>query len=199
MKKAILSLSFLFVFLLTHSQDYSFRFGAKAGFNYSDLSSMKDGSGRKYNFDLYHGYTLGAFTEVRKSTIKDFYLRGGVNFSKRGVVYKTNSTDETTNQYLEIPIQLGYKIKVASFLGVYALAGPSAQFRTYGNGYMKGFSDQNRKTQKFIAAGEANVGLEFFKHIQVEGGYQYGFTPDYKSSSFSGKNSTYRLTVGLAF
>ncbi len=194
MKKAILSLSFLFVFALTYSQDYSFRFGAKGGLNHSDLKS-----GGGYDYSLYHGYIVGGFTEVRKSTITDFYLRGGVNFTKRGVIYKTNSTDQTTNQYLEIPIQLGYKLKVTSFMGVYALAGPSVQFRTYGNGYLKGFGDHNRKTQKFIAAGEANVGLEFFKHIQVEGGYQYGFTPDYKASGFSGKNNTFRLTVGLAF
>jgi hypothetical protein len=196
MKKAILSLSFLFVFALSFSQDYSFRFGAKAGFNYSDLSTMKDNTGNKYDFSIYHGHTMGVFTEIRKSSLKNLFLRGGVNFSKRGVDY---NGIVTTNKYLEIPIQLGYKIKAASFLGVYALAGPSVQFRTYGNAYMKGFSNHDRETQKFITAGEANLGLEFFKHIQVEGGYQYGFTPDYKASGFSGKNNTFRLTVGLAF
>ncbi|MBP1618326.1 MAG: hypothetical protein H6Q14_2153 [Bacteroidetes bacterium] len=191
MKKAILSLSFLFVFALAYSQDYSFRFGAKAGLNYSDLKS-----GGGYDYSLYHGYTVGAFTEMRKASLKDFFLRGGVNFSQRGVTY---SKEETVNKYLEVPIQLGYKYKATSFLNIYALAGPSVQFRMYGNAYMKGFSDHEIETQKFIAAGEANIGFEFLKHIQLEGGYQYGFTPDYKSSSFSGNNSTFNLTVGLAF
>ncbi|OJU53524.1 MAG: hypothetical protein BGN96_09395 [Bacteroidales bacterium 45-6] len=181
---------------MSYSQDYSFRFGAKVGFNYSDLYSMKDDTGSKYDFTAYHGYTWGAFAEMRKESLENLFLRGGVNFSKRGVGYGNN---ETTNQYIEIPIQLGYKCKVASFLNAYALAGPSVQFRTYGNGYLKGYSNHDKATQKVIGVGEANFGLEFFKHIQVEGGYQYGFTPDYKSSGFSAKNSTFRLTFGLAF
>ncbi len=194
MRKIILSLAFLFVFILgsfSQKSDFTFRFGAKGGLAYSDLSSSGG-----YNYSQYRGYLLGAFTEVSKSDLKNVFLRGGVNFSKRGVKYQN---EETTNQYVEIPVQIGYKYPAFSFLNVYALAGPSVHFRTYGNGYLKGFGDSYRTTQKVIAGAEANVGLELFKHIQIEGGYQYGITPDYKASGYSAHNNSFVVTVGLVF
>lgn len=195
MKKILLSLAFLVVSLFVlQAQDYTFRFGAKGGVSYTDLYA----SGRMNDLHTCHGYTIGGFAEVYRSDSTDLtglFLRGGVSYSKRVVQYQAK--DQTDNQHLEIPIQLGYKLKTFSFMKVYLLAGPYIDFRTYGYGYLRG--DNSWKTQNISGGVQANLGFEFLKHYQIEAGYQFGLLPDYKGSKFSGKNRAFMATVGFAF
>lgn len=203
MKKIILSLSFLLAFSVlgfAQTSDYSFSYGVKGGLNYSDLYGMRDSDG-KYDISIYHGFQMGVFAEMTKANLKDFFLRGSLIYTKRGLEY---SGEKTINQYVNIPVQIGYKYKVLSFASVYGLIGPSVQFRTYGNGYLKGIGSESEDSpyayaRNIVAGGEVNIGIEFLKHIQIEGGYQCGLTPDYNSSSRSGKNSTYTVTLGFLF
>ncbi|MFT4072980.1 MAG: porin family protein [Dysgonamonadaceae bacterium] len=176
----------------SHDSKISFRFGVKGGKSRSD-AQITGG----YDLNHYKGYQLGAYTEITKSDINYFFLRGSILFSKRGLKYLK---EETTNQYIQIPVQLGFKYPVVKFASVYAVAGPSANFRTYGSEYIKGFSPNDRwYTKKFVLGTESGVGIEFFKHIQVECSYQYGLTPDYKSSGNTARNSSLLFSAGIIF
>jgi hypothetical protein len=192
MKKIVLLGLFMFAFAtITYSQ-ISYRLGVKGGFNNADATT-KGG----YNISSYKGFLFGAYTELTKANLENLFLRGSVIYSKRGLKYNNSLT---TNQYIEVPIQIGYKLPATSFMKIYALAGPSVHFRTYGNENMKGFSTGSKwYTKKVVAGAEGAIGLEFWKHLQLEIGYQYGLTPDYKSSEYEAKNNTLQFSVGLIF
>ena len=82
---------------------------------------------------------------------------------------------------------------------MYALVGPYVDFRTYGNGYLKGNGDNSIHSLNVSTGFQGGIGLEFLKHYQIECNYQLGLLPDYKGGSLSGKNSAIMVTLGLAF
>lgn len=169
----------------------SFRFGAKGGLSFTNVH-MSGG----YKHDGYRSEHFGVFTEVMNKNIFHFFLRGSIHYSQRGVEYQNQ---RTRNKYIEIPIQLGYKLPLVKNISAYALAGPSLHFRTYGNGYIKGFPSERWNTRKVGTGVDAGIGVELFKHFQIEAQYQQGITPDYKSNTNSAHNQSILVSLGLVF
>lgn len=173
------------------NSNLSFRFGAKGGISYTDVK-MSGG----FSHDNTQRTHWGAFAEITNKNIFNFFLRGGINYTKRGFKYQNQITE---NRYIEVPIQLGYKLPLVRNISVYGVAGPSAYFRTYGNGYIKGFPSERWNVKKVGAGLDLGAGVELFNLFQLECQYQYGLTPDYKSANNTARNQSLLLSLGVVF
>lgn len=179
------------------------RFGVVGGGNISSISS-KLGESRL-------GYHLGVKTEI--SLTDHFFIDGSLLFTKKG--YKTEFINVEgffegfedyekldgilVNNYLELPIHAGARIKIGDSNSVFISGGPYAAYSLKGKATLKG---RNKKISEDIyKEGEGykrfdfgmglKAGFEFQKHIQFFVSYNMGLTniaketKDYKNRNFT--------------
>ena len=153
-----------------------FRFGVKAGLNLNSLH-LKD---VKSNFkkDNGCGYTAGVMGELQVPVI-------GLGFDLSLMYTRMNSdftpnltTGETVEEsicknFLEIPLNVKYKIGlpvVGRIVTPYIYTGPSFAVRLDKNAI------KNITQQKCQTAWNVGLGVELFRHLQVQGSYGFGMS-----------------------
>lgn len=125
MKKILFLFAFMAIAAVSFSQ---IRYGVKAGLN---LANQKvSARGINITGDNIVGVNIGGIVEIPIAS--SFFFQPGISYSLKGVKSSytfgtTTSTSKTTLNYLEVPLNLMYKIK-ASNIGVLVLAGPNIGF-----------------------------------------------------------------------
>ncbi len=171
--------------------DAKFRFGVKAGANVSNFITAEDS---KLDFS---NASLANFTggvNIEWFFWKGFGVDAGVMYTAKGAEYKagddalsdiytdimgTNSVMKATIHYLEVPVNVKYKLSIKGLkeiIAPFVYVGPSFAFKL---GEEVSLGDTNIKENEidFNAVDVAlNVGLgvEIIKHLNVSAQYGWG-------------------------
>jgi hypothetical protein len=172
-------------------KDAKFRFGVKAGANVSNFMTA-DGSKLDFTNASLANFTGGATVEWL--FWKGLGIDAGVMYTAKGTEYKagddiisdiytdlmgTNSVMKATIHYLEVPVNIKYKLSIKGLkelIAPFVYVGPSFAFKL---GEEVSFGDTNIKENEvdFNAVDVAlNVGLgvEIIKHLNVSAQYGWG-------------------------
>lgn len=101
------------------------------------------------------------------------------NVEKNGV---GSVIEEISSHYIDVPVNLKYKMGIISPLKVYLAAGPYAQFKVGGDEFtyeaLKGKVDD----KKFQAGVNVGIGAEVINRVQLGFNYRLKLTDDYSTN-----------------
>ena len=101
------------------------------------------------------------------------------NVEKNGV---GSVIEEISSHYIDVPVNLKYKMGIISPLKVYLTAGPYAQFKVSGDEFtyeaLKGKVDD----KKFQAGVNVGIGAEVINRVQLGFNYRLKLTDDYSTN-----------------
>ena len=190
--KRILGIMMVAVAVLTAPMAQAeLRLGVKAGANISNFTTPDD---KQFDFS---NASLANFTGGL--TVEWLFFGGlgvdaGVMYTAKGTEYKvgddvlsdayeslmgTNSVMKATVHYIEVPINLKYKLKIKGiedFVAPFVYAGPSFAFKvgedvTFGNDL---FKDTEVNFNNVDVALNVGFGVEVIKHLNVAAQYGWG-------------------------
>lgn len=198
MKKIVL-FSCLVVFAM--GVNAQVKFGLKAGLN---LANQKyTSSGITISGDSKVGFQAGVILEAGS---QDFVFQPGLLFSQKGMKMTQNSsTAELTLNYLDVPLNLVYKVNVGEDTKVLLQAGPVISFGLSG----KGTVGSQESDIKFGSGDDADFntmdfgfgiggGLQF-SSFMVGLNYNFGISNCANSNDITCKNNVLTFSVGILF
>lgn len=109
------------------------------------------------------------------------------NNDRMNVAYLTPSEGsnrqeiEVTNHYIDIPLNLKYKLGLIEPLKIYAAAGPYARIHVSGDDIKFSAVTDDIKAKAFEAGVNIGLGVEIFKRIAVGVNYGIQLTDDYST------------------
>lgn len=186
------------------------RFGIIGGGNLSSISS----AGVKAKL----GYHAGVKTEI---TLTDhFFIDGSLLFTTKGFKTEFINFEEfipefedglqlkgtLVNNYLELPIHAGAKVKIGDSNSFFISGGPYAAYSLHGKATLKGgsqeFTEDIYKAQEGYKRFDFGLGLkagfEFQKHVQLFVSYNIGLTNIAKDTK-DYKNRNLTVSCGYMF
>lgn len=197
MKKKIFFL--LVCSLIAFSSQAQLRFGVKGGVNLTGVS-FNDGSFIDKNVT---GYQIGPTIEWLIHGNLGF--DGAVVYSQKGIKFENGqNTSESKNGYIDIPVNLKYRLGLSENFKPFVAAGPYVSFRVSGddnfNTIIDGISNQ-WESQNFGAGLNFGAGVELFKFLQVGANYGLGLTDNYKASNgdYTTQDRTWSITAAIYF
>ncbi len=180
----------LFVTLLTITATNAQGFGVQAGFLQSTTRERIGSDSEFTRHPRLNGFKAGVFYE------HDFYkglgLNYGLNYSfladqtpwSKPDAYGYCNTYKTQSQYIDLPLQLQYKLSIAHELYLVFNVGPTFSYglanttttltKSTLSGSRESFSDNyDNYFQRFDVLLGANLGIQY-KNYQLRGGYDWG-------------------------
>ncbi|MBN2774096.1 MAG: PorT family protein [Prolixibacteraceae bacterium] len=195
MKKFILT-SIFFFFTLSLFAQYEFDLGLKAGLNNSKFSVDSE----DFNSSTILSYHVGAFARIN---LNYFYIQPEAYYCSKGgdieeIVggHPLETVSSFNYNVVDVPVLAGFKILNGEAVNIRILAGPVFSFIT----------------DSSIETTDSRFSKEYFKDSFF--GWQYGIGADflfltvdarvenssgniYSGNSFTSKNNTFLLTVGI--
>ena len=174
MKKIVLFLFFAFAFNPLFSQ-----IGIKAGLNFSNLNNQ--------DVESLSGYQVGLFLHFKLSKIVHFNT--GFNYSQKGFIIPKShfgtplEGEEIRLNYIEIPANFAFHLKIGQQLSLFAQAGPYLAISISGD-----------------ASEAIDYGLNFglgLEYMQFQIAFNYGLGLNQTFSTY--KNRVYSVTVAGYF
>ncbi len=177
------------------------KLGVKAGLNLvsNALDAAKD-PGIIENKDSYNGFMIGPTLEAM-IPLSPIGIDLSVLFSQKGVAFK--DFGKATISYLEVPLNLKYKIGIPKLASVYAAAGPYVSY-----GFPGKLTDQIKSIDinKLDVGGNVGLGVEVLSKLQVGANYSFGFSKNVVEiqqginlSEINYKNGLWSLTATYFF
>lgn len=154
----------------------------------------------------YNSYKFGPAIEMMIPAL-NIGLEGAILYSNNETTIKysdSGSKEKAEVHYLDIPVNLKYKMVTTNILGIYASAGPYAHFKLGNNDFFKDLSD-NVKAKNFGAGINLGAGIELFRMLQVGAGYSIKLSDDYSADkpvwndAFNGKKGIWSLSAAVYF
>ncbi|MDU1903490.1 MAG: porin family protein [Dysgonomonas sp.] len=195
MKKTAVLLSCIFMLFISLdvSAQIPFTWGVKSGVSLSNTSTDE--------YDMKVGFTGGVFVDYNFS--RSVFLRSGLDFTMKGakldaygeelsssVPVTYNYVEKIRMNYLQIPLMIGYKYRVADGTNIYIAAGTYFAYGIYGKGKYSissvnnsgapvirteskhdGFDDMELKKFDFGLSG--NIGV-IYDRYSINVGYEHG-------------------------
>ena len=204
MKQIVLIVVFAF-FSIVSVGAQEFKWGVTGGLN---ISSPTD-------YDSQVGYNAGVKGEYSFKKGKGFYLDFGVLLSKKGWKSKWYYDMESTNNmrwkadshYLNIPIQLGYKIPVGSKCSLFTGVGPYFGVGLFGK--YKFISENKEETlaknvfddyiNRFDWGIGAKIVVECMRYLQLSIGYDWGLKKIRQDKLNDNKNRNLNVSMTFLF
>lgn len=186
------------------------RFGIVGGGNVSTISS--EGGKSKL------GYHAGLKTEI--SLTDHFFIDGALLFTSKG--FKVDYLNwegfaeefegdltlkgSLVNNYLELPVHAGAKIKIGDTNSFFISGGPYAAYSLHGKATIKG--SKHKISENIYKSGEGfrrfdfgvglKAGFEFQKHVQLFASYNWGLTNIAKDTK-NFKNRNFSISCAYMF
>ena len=139
-------------------------------------------SGKMFKVENMNAFKVGPTIEFMFPAV-GFGIDGSILYSNEKMTVKDFKGDkslfEVANHYLDVPINLKYKIGIISPLKVYLAAGPYVQFRVGGEEFdweelLEQFEDKT-----FQAGVNLGFGAEIIERVQLGFNYRLKLTDDY--------------------
>lgn len=198
----------LFLFLLSlATANAQLRFGirAEAGLNEPSFSV------NTLNIDNLNSFKVGPTAELM-FPVTNVGLEASILYSnnKTNVKNKTESgigsvVQEVSNHYLDVPVNLKYKIGTTLPLTFYAAGGPYARFLLSDDQLTYEDLKDNIKTKNFKAGINLGAGAEIFNRVALGANYEIPLADNYSvekpewSDAFNGKKGVWSITATLYF
>ena len=177
------------------------KWGVKAGVALNNIHFSEDILNDLGNSDNHAGFTGGLMMEFTVPVI-NLGFDASVMYVHREAI--ETGTEKLNRDYIEIPINLKYKIGlpiVGNVVTPYLFTGPSFAFKT-GKSEIKDFV----KSKKCDIAWNVGLGVELVKHLQVSASYGFGITKaldfvgkDVNAAGIEGKNRYWTVTAAYLF
>jgi hypothetical protein len=222
MKKLIVVLLFIFFISQVNSQTSKTEVLIEAGYNSAQFTSIKS-SGLGIQSEKINSFNAGL--RINKPLKKNFYLQTGLSLSGKGGKTEMSGyvwfyEKDTTNAiYLELPVNIIYKMKIsksihffvgAGMYGAMGIAGKNKYAGSVGDFFYYTFSgNTNLKFGKSTtsAIGYYDVLKQFDYGVNVLGGiemnklsfkinYSLGLTDISNNGNSKGKNSVVSFNIG---
>ena len=219
MNKLILTLCLAFLTAFSFAQDLNF--GIKAGANLSTVAFNRSTA----NFIGYNqnraGYQVGAIADVGFQDVSIqpglfFITKGGkytemFDYSSNNQTYVDHVVGNTKYNYLEVPVNILYKIQVTPAVKIYAGGGPYMDYALSGtsiqhvtgstsydyHGDISYGNDHNKDDKRINYGINFMAGTEFKKHFTIDLYYSLGLTSI--AWDITNRNRTAGLSVGYLF
>lgn len=176
-------LSLLFVVLalaICSNANAQIKFGAKVGLNMASAGMLDLGNlSNNLNADNYNGLMVGPTMEV---SLFGMGFDASLLYSQKGIAIKDFGSASVS--YLELPINIKYKIGIPKLVGVYATAGPYFSYAFSDN--LSSSVIKSIDKNKIEVGGSVGAGVELFSKVQVGAVYSIGF----------GKNTVELVSLG---
>ena len=209
MKKILLTFC-LFSTITTISFAQSFNFGVKAGLNLSNYSVNPPTTWGTKNLTGFHA---GVIADIG---LKNISIQPGLFFTTKGEVIPENMMQNTGQNlgvynakevlnYIELPVNLLYKVKAAPLVKIYFGGGPYLAYGISGHGTQAGaFSTY---TVHFDSNGYKNpdygfnfvAGVELFKKLLIDANYGLGLGNLSRADGLTIRNRVIGVSVGYLF
>ena len=183
--------------LITSAASAQFRFGVKGGVNIATVKFNKD----VIDSDNVTGFHIGPTLELGGNA--GLGLDAAVLYSQKGF---ESSNEDFKNSYVEVPINLKYKIGMIPIVKPYAIVGPYFNFRVSGDKVWEypGSIRGQLKSKGFDTGLNLGIGAEVLNTVQVGLTYSFGFTDNYKFEDYeinktSGKNRLWSISAAVFF
>ena len=178
-----------------NAQEKPITLGVKAGVNLSTFGGdMKD---TKSAFK----YQAGITADIHVT--RNLYVLTGLEFQTKGAKYhsKSEASIKYNPMYLQLPVHLGYKVRLAPEMNFVVNAGPYVAYgiggKAKGDGSSEAvFGDNKLKRLDYGVGG--GIGVEFGK-LCVNAGYDLGLRNISDMKSFDVKNRNAYMTLGYKF
>lgn len=197
--KKLLLVSVIVLFALTINAQV--KFGLKAGLNIANQKFTS--SGITISGDSKIGFMAGAFLEAGSP---NFVFQPGVLFSQKGMkMSQGGSTAKLTLNYLDVPLNLVYKINASEDVKVLLLAGPTISFGLSGKGKIGSeetdikFGSGNDADYKSMDLGLSIGGGIEVSSFQLGLNYTFGLSNTSNDSNITAKNNVLTFSVGILF
>lgn len=164
----------------------------KAGFNLSNSTGSSFGANRKFK----EGFTVGIQTLTRLD--HHLFLQSGIFFATKGTKYEKGNNEFSLNQmYLQVPINLAYKIPLQRKTNLVLNMGPYIAYGIAGKIDKEDtFSKKNLK--RFDLGIMAGVSLEV-SQFALGIGYEKGLLDLSQQKANSYYNQNFLLSIGIKF
>jgi hypothetical protein len=184
-----------------------FSINPEAGVNFANMS-IKSGNSKGDTKSI-TGYKVGALVNI--DIAKGFYIEPGVCYSIKG--YSTaavlGTTTKTTFDYLEIPLNLGYRYDLGNAGAIFATAGPYVGLGMKGKTKIENslatvendikFGDGITETKKLDYGANFSVGYISPIGIYLRAQYGLGLANLSNVNDASAKHGVFGLSVGYSF
>ena len=186
--------------LVSLSAGAQIHFGLKGGLNISHISLSKEII-QSYNVTGFH---IGPMIEIM--TPLGIGVDGAIMYSQKGMEVRTE--DALMNNYLEVPVNLKYKLGIIPMIQPYLAAGPYVEIRLDGSDSKWENVQSQIKTKSFGAGVNLGIGCELFERLQVGLTYGLALTDNYSvdkivyqgvNTDINIKRKTISLSAALLF
>ena len=179
MKTRKLFFAGLLAFLMTGSTiSAQPRFGVKAEVGINKPSLSKE----VYSVENMNTFKIGPTVEFMLP-VMDFGIDASLLYSNEKMKVKDFKADksltEVSSHYIDVPVNLKYKMGIISPLKVYLAAGPYAQFKVAGDEFKLDVITDKVEEKKFQAWINLGLGADVINRVQVGFNYRLKLTDDY--------------------
>lgn len=188
------------------------RFGVKAGANFNKISltSVSDGLNSLKDKANSSGWEAGVMIDGQVPLIGlgfDLSLMYARMNNNSEIYNNNNMIFEGSKNFLMIPLNIKYKISlpvVGNYLAPYVFTGPNFLLNLDKNTFA------NIKNKTCQVAWQLGLGLEFFNHVQIGAGYNFGLgkignsifnglTGINQNTTYTVKNNYWMVTAAYLF
>ena len=117
MKKLLTIAAFMLAAVVSNAQ---VKFGPKVGLNFSTMSMKSEGV--SLDTKMRTGFHVGAILE--KDITSSFFIQPGIFFSSKGSKYDALDGIKIVANYIDIPVNVGYKLRLCKSSNLRLMAGP---------------------------------------------------------------------------
>jgi len=194
MKKLILTIALL----CATAAQAQLKFGVKAGMNLSS-NSVDDAivGTTVLQTESYNGFMVGPTLEIMLPFI-GMGVEASALYSQKGIAFE--NFGKATVSYIDIPLNLKYKIGIPKLAGIYAVAGPYLSYSF--PGAISGSAIQSIDTKTFDLGANFGLGVELLSKVQVGANYSFGFGKNkvnIAGQALNYKNGVLALTAAWFF
>lgn len=155
-----------------------------------------------------NGFRVGPTFEIMLP-VTDFGIDAAILYSNEKMNIKgfnaSNLLDEVSNHYLDVPVNLKYKVGLFSPVKLFAAAGPYASIRLAGDEFKYNEIKDKVEAKSFQAGINLGVGAEVLRKVQVGVNYRIKLTDDYSvqepdlKDAFNSKDGLWSITAAFFF
>lgn len=179
------------------------RFGVRAGVNINKLSFNQDAINDVVDSENRTGFT-GGITADFGLPLTGLMIDGSLLYTHRNDKLTVSGTDKQTTtlkrDYLDIPINLKYRIDMLGVVKPYLFTGPDFAI-------MLSDGDDNIADSKTYVSWNMGAGVELLNHLLISASYNIGLSNSIKDAlnlggnngTVNGKDRTWMVTAAYMF
>lgn len=177
-KSIILSVAIVVLSMISTEAFSQLRFGLKAEVGINKPSLKKD----LYSVENMNAFKVGPSVEFMLPIV-GLGVDGSLLYSNEKMTVKDFKADksllEVSSHYIDVPVNVKYKIGIISPLKAYLAAGPYAQFKVGGDEFKWEQIKSKVEDKKFQAGLNLGFGAEVINRLQVGFNYRLKLTDNY--------------------